>query len=184
LIVEIAIEFFEYMEQMEKQVKIKYQLQENQNDKKTLNKKTPDAYFFVSFVFITGCITSAPKEVVKTVSGRVKGESRDGVVRFLGIPYAQSIAGRNRFAPPQPVEPWTDVLQVVRYADSSPQQAADPTGASPVTPASAVLPEWPVFTKDGRESMHIDATSWVGPYMEPAIVKLFHDMLWKRAGLK
>lgn len=78
---------------------------------------------------------SVPTEIVKTASGRVQGERRNGVIRFLGIPYAQSIAGRNRFAPPQPVKPWTNVLQALHYAESSPQQASDPTSASPVTPA-------------------------------------------------
>ncbi len=71
--------------------------------------------------------------VVKTASGRVRGESVNGVFRFLGIPYAQSIAGRNRFAPPRPVEPWTGVREAVRYAQSSPQQKQQLR--TPVTPA-------------------------------------------------
>jgi para-nitrobenzyl esterase len=58
-----------------------------------------------------------------------------GVHSFKGIHYAQSIAGENRFAPPQPIEPWSGVREAVRYANSSPQQAEDPTGSSPVTPA-------------------------------------------------
>jgi para-nitrobenzyl esterase len=104
---------------------------------------------FVLLGFFTGCTANReteqkdegmieenlPADVVKTKSGRIQGEIQNGVIRFLGIPYAQSIADRNRFAPPQPVEPWTDVRQTVRYADSSPQQASDPTSASPVTPA-------------------------------------------------
>ncbi|MCO6476663.1 MAG: carboxylesterase family protein, partial [Phaeodactylibacter sp.] len=32
-------------------------------------------------------------------------------------------------------------------------------------PAAEGLPEWPAFSKDGRESMHINNTSEVGPYM-------------------
>ena len=51
-------------------------------------------------------------------------------------------------------------------------------------PASAGLPEWPAFSKDGRESMHLNTTSHSGPYMDPAMVTLFHDLLWTRAGLK
>ncbi len=74
-------------------------------------------------------------EIVEIEPGRVQGEILNEVVRFLGIPYAQSISGKNRFAPPQPVKPWNDVFKAVRYANSSPQQGADPTGASPVTPA-------------------------------------------------
>lgn len=73
--------------------------------------------------------------IVDTKSGKVQGENINGVVRFLGIPYAQRISGKNRFLPPQPVTPWKDILVANHYAQSSPQQAADPTGASPVTPA-------------------------------------------------
>ena len=51
-------------------------------------------------------------------------------------------------------------------------------------PAAESLPEWPAFSKEGRKSMHIDNTSEVGPYMDPAMVKLFHGLLWTRAGLK
>lgn len=102
----------------------------------------------VLLVLFTGCQSSetskeqasnskSPAEIVETASGHVQGENHNGVFRYLGIPYAQSIAGRNRFAPPQPVAPWTDVFQAKRFADSSPQQAADPTGGSPVTPAFA-----------------------------------------------
>jgi len=76
-------------------------------------------------------------EVVKTQSGRIQGERLNGVIRFLGVPYAQSIAGRNRFAPPKPVEPWDNILQTIRFANSSPQQVSDPTSSSPVTPAFA-----------------------------------------------
>jgi para-nitrobenzyl esterase len=43
------------------------------------------------------------------------------------------------------------------------------------TPAAAGLPQWPAFSKDGRASMHIDTTSRVGPYMDSAMVELFHD---------
>ncbi|MCA9615170.1 MAG: carboxylesterase family protein [Sandaracinus sp.] len=36
--------------------------------------------------------------VVETRAGRVRGERLGSVRRFLGLPYAQSLAGRNRFA--------------------------------------------------------------------------------------
>lgn len=79
---------------------------------------------------------TAEGNVITTASGPVRGEDRDGVRRFLGLPYAQSISGENRFAPPQPVEGWTDVRAADRYADSCPQpQASGPTGATPISPA-------------------------------------------------
>lgn len=61
--------------------------------------------------------------VAGTVAGLLRDASHNGVNRFRGIPYAQSIAGRNRFLPPQPVEPWTAIRAAARYADSSPQQS-------------------------------------------------------------
>lgn len=56
--------------------------------------------------------------VVATKAGRIQGEHLDGVNRFLGIHYAQSIAGGNRFAPPKPVEPWTGVLPCTAIAST------------------------------------------------------------------
>jgi para-nitrobenzyl esterase len=88
--------------------------------------------------------------VVETRSGRVQGERLDGVERFLGIPYAQSIAGRNRFAPPRPVEPWAGVREAVRYADSSPQQASELT--TPVTPAF----QPPAYVQPGNDCLALN----------------------------
>lgn len=90
--------------------------------------------------------------VRETISGRVRGERLDGVNRFLGIPYAQSIAGRNRFAPPRPVEPWTGVRETVRYADSSPQQASELAGPTPVTPAF----QPPAYVEPGNDCLALN----------------------------
>ncbi len=89
----------------------------------------------IALLVTLGCTTVANNNVVKTKSGRIQGDNIGRVIRFLGIPYAQSISGKNRFLPPQPMEPWTDILQAFRYADSSPQETLTPTGDSPVSPA-------------------------------------------------
>ncbi len=44
--------------------------------------------------------------VVETRYGAVRGEIRDGIARYLGIPYAASPTGKLRFAPPVPPAPW------------------------------------------------------------------------------
>lgn len=47
--------------------------------------------------------------VIKTTHGAVKGENRDGIAIFRGIPYGAACDGKNRFKEPQPAENWTDV---------------------------------------------------------------------------
>ena len=51
-----------------------------------------------------------------TPLGRVRGVHRDGLLRFTGIPYAQPPVGALRFAAPEPVTPWRDVLDATRPA--------------------------------------------------------------------
>ncbi|HEU5031788.1 MAG TPA: carboxylesterase family protein [Spirillospora sp.] len=59
--------------------------------------------------------------VVATTSGRVRGMSAAGTVRFLGLPYGASTAGAHRFRPPRPVEPWTGVRDALEFGPSAPQ---------------------------------------------------------------
>jgi len=49
--------------------------------------------------------TDAAPTIV-TTAGTVRGRSANGVRTFLAVPYAAPPVGANRFAPPQPVEPW------------------------------------------------------------------------------
>lgn len=74
---------------------------------------------------------------VSTSKGTLGGllNEQTGVLNFKGIPYAQSIAGSNRFRPPQPVKPWSGSRPALRFSDSSPQQSKGLIGPSPVTPA-------------------------------------------------
>ena len=90
--------------------------------------------------------------VVETSAGPVQGLRLGGVNRFLGIPYAQSIAGSNRFAPPRPVRPWTGPRDATRYADSAPQSEADPVGGTPVTPAFAE----PSYVRPGDDCLALN----------------------------
>ncbi|MCF1422896.1 carboxylesterase/lipase family protein [Mangrovimonas futianensis] len=98
-----------------------------------------------------GLETKSP-ELVQTGLGVIEGERFGSVVRFLGIPYAQEISGANRFAPPKRIKPWEGVLSVKQYADTAPQQAADPTSGSPVTPAF----EAPNYVKIGDHCLALN----------------------------
>jgi para-nitrobenzyl esterase len=48
--------------------------------------------------------------LVQIDAGKVRGTVAHGVIAFKGIPYAQPPVGALRWRPPQPVEPWQDIL--------------------------------------------------------------------------
>ncbi|MFK3678922.1 carboxylesterase/lipase family protein [Microbacterium sp. NPDC090218] len=64
-------------------------------------------------------MTSSPQATVS--AGIVGGSEADGVVRFLGIPYADAPFGRNRFRVPQPVTAWPGVRDATRFGPTPPQ---------------------------------------------------------------
>ncbi|MFD5215372.1 carboxylesterase/lipase family protein [Microbacterium sp. NPDC058345] len=86
--------------------------------------------------------------VVRTVEGPVRGLRRSGDLAFLGIPYAAAPTGRRRFLAPQPVEPWTEVLDATAYG-ATPQRREEPNALipEPSVPGSATL-NVNVFTPD------------------------------------
>lgn len=59
--------------------------------------------------------------VADTDHGKVRGFILRGINTFLGIPYGADTSGANRFMPPQKPKPWTDVLPVVWWGNTAPQ---------------------------------------------------------------
>ncbi|WP_460445453.1 carboxylesterase/lipase family protein [Angustibacter aerolatus] len=55
-----------------------------------------------------------------TTHGRVRGERRDGVARFLGVPYAAPPVGARRFAAPEPPQPWDGVRDATAFGPTPP----------------------------------------------------------------
>ena len=66
------------------------------------------------------------KPVVATASGKVEGiQTKNGVLAFLGIPFAQPPKGDLRFAPPVEVVPWEGVRDAAHAGPSAPQPLDD-----------------------------------------------------------
>lgn len=61
---------------------------------------------------------------VQTASGSVRGEFRDGIHTFKGIPYGAPTGGANRFMPPRKAEPWFGVKDAFAYGPIAPQRSA------------------------------------------------------------
>ncbi len=65
--------------------------------------------------------TTSPIAIVDTTSGKVRGATREGIHSFKGIPYGANTGGKNRWLPPQPVQPWTGVRDALDYGPRAPQ---------------------------------------------------------------
>lgn len=55
------------------------------------------------------------EHIVQTLSGKVRGYERGGLIEYLGIPYAQPPVGPLRFKRCVPVTPWEDVFDAKEY---------------------------------------------------------------------
>jgi para-nitrobenzyl esterase len=58
---------------------------------------------------------------VETTLGKVAGFSKDGVLRFNGIPYAKPPTGALRWRAPKPAEPWAGIRDCSRFGPIAPQ---------------------------------------------------------------
>jgi para-nitrobenzyl esterase len=79
---------------------------------------------------------------IDTKCGPVRGRAdEDGVLSFLGIPYAAPPVGPQRFLPPEPPRPWTDVRDALAYGPTAPHVRAE-------GPVAALLPGAPIPGED------------------------------------
>ena len=65
--------------------------------------------------------TSALAAPVSTAQGPVEGIARNGVMQFLGIPYAKPPVGPLRWMPPQPVAKWTATRKADKFGPTCAQ---------------------------------------------------------------
>lgn len=62
--------------------------------------------------------------VVETHSGKVEGETHEGVTLFKAIPFAAPPVGYLRWLPPQPAAPWAGIRKAEKFSDRAPQNAS------------------------------------------------------------
>jgi len=61
------------------------------------------------------------ENVVETTYGKIRGYRDQAVRIFKGVPYGRSPAGKARFLPAQPPEPWADMLDTTSPGPACPQ---------------------------------------------------------------
>ncbi|GAA0552926.1 para-nitrobenzyl esterase [Rhizomicrobium palustre] len=70
---------------------------------------------------VSAAAQSAPEVTID--SGKLKGVEENGIVRFLGIPYAAPPVGELRWKAPQPVKPWLGVRDASQFGPACSQTA-------------------------------------------------------------
>jgi para-nitrobenzyl esterase len=60
-------------------------------------------------------------QIVETTAGKVRGTIVEDAIAFKTIPYAATTAAANRFLPPKPPVPWTDVRDCTEFTGRAPQ---------------------------------------------------------------
>jgi para-nitrobenzyl esterase len=96
--------------------------------------------------FSPGCRKEEDKEappsdpLVKTSYGRIRGYINNGIYTFRGVRYGASTSGENRFMPPKPPEPWTEIRDTSSYGYRAPQtNPASPGGVAADSEMSRIL---------------------------------------------
>ncbi|MBN2243587.1 MAG: carboxylesterase/lipase family protein [Acidobacteria bacterium] len=84
--------------------------------------------------------TALVDPVVKTSCGSIRGYLNQGIYTFRGVRYGASTAGPNRFMPPKPPEPWTEIRDASGYGYRAPQtNPAAAGGAAPESELTRIL---------------------------------------------
>jgi para-nitrobenzyl esterase len=91
---------------------------------------------------------------VDAPAGPVIGEQSEGVLSFKGIPYAQPPVGALRWAPPQPVAPWSEPLAATAFGPACIQRIRPSTSIyySDVSPVSEDCLSLNIWTPEDAEN--------------------------------
>jgi len=110
----------------------------------------------------------APDFVIgPTTDGPVLGLRENGVIRFLGIPYAKPPVGALRWMPPQPVAKWTGVRRAYKFGPTCAQVTTLGPFAGPPNSNEDCL-YLNVFTQDTKANLPVLVWIHGGGYFDGA----------------
>lgn len=96
------------------------------------------------------------ESTVQTGAGAVQGHVRDGVVEFLGIPYAAQPVGSLRWRRPRPPAAWSGVFDADTWGPTPPQLPTPlTTGLPPQDEACLHLAVWTPGLEDARRPVMV-----------------------------
>src|SRR5205085_12551863 len=75
----------------------------------------------LAIAFLISMTLAAVATPVTTAEGPIEGVTKNGITRFLGIPYAKPPVGGLRWMPPQPVAKWSAVRQAGEFGPTCAQ---------------------------------------------------------------
>jgi para-nitrobenzyl esterase len=96
---------------------------------------------------------------ILTDNGMVQGTSAGGVRAFLGIPFADTTGGANRWKPPQPAPAWSTTLQATKLGPICPQ--IDPTTMAYSTTSDENCLSLNVWAPDPAPSKPVPVMVWI-----------------------
>ena len=88
----------------------------------------PQKWLLIPLLLGSFGVAAAMPPVVVLDSGSVRGMAQNDVSAFLGIPFAAPPVGPLRWAPPQPVEPWSEIRDCTAFGAACPQPQQNPNG--------------------------------------------------------
>ena len=91
-------------------------------------------YLLSTLISLTNLSSFEPGTViVQTGLGAIRGYSNGMSWQFLGIPYAQPPINDLRWSDPQPVRPWSGILDGAKHPPGCPQDCFLPPGSCPIS---------------------------------------------------
>lgn len=124
----------------------------------------PPRTAFVGLLIATCFVGAAGPAVSQDAmidSGGLKGNRESGVVRYLGVPYAQPPVGDLRWRDPRPVDAWSGVREATRFAPACPQVGVSMPGEpqSPTDEDCLYLNVW--APDDSSEGQPYPVIVWI-----------------------